>query len=164
MSQRASMELRSGHPMDAPVTVSNIAFFHGVQAGYQAYRQEPAPLNDHDLYEYMVHRLLAFPDSASESNGWVIGWVKGLLEGASPEQPSTVSRGRRSEVPAPYGDNFLLVLPTDTPLHSIDNPYCYHSSCPCHQDRDGIIEAVQHVKDGLMTPDEAINFILGKHL
>src|SRR5437899_9552573 len=105
MSQRASTEVRSAHLMDAPVTISNLAFFRNVQAGYQAYQNEQPPLNEHDLYEHLVHRLLAYPKSTSENTGWVIGWVKGLLEAVFPQQPSSTSPGRRSEVPAPYGDN-----------------------------------------------------------
>ncbi|GHO54184.1 hypothetical protein [Ktedonobacter robiniae] len=61
-------------------------------------------------------------------------------------------------------DNFIPVIPTDNPLHSADNPYSYDPSCPCHQDRTSVLEAAQAVKDGLMTPNEAINYIRGKHI
>jgi hypothetical protein len=150
--------------MDASVTVSNLAFFHGVQAGYQAYQHEPTPLNEHDLYEHLVHRLLAFPGSASENTGWVIGWVKGLLEEASPQQPSSTSRGRRSEVPAPYGDNFLPVIRNDNQLHRIANPFCFAPRCPCHEDQSNIAEVARYVNDGLLTPQEATDHIAGKHI
>lgn len=166
MSQGVSKSLPTFHLMDGPVTVSSIAFFRGVQAGYQAYQDEQTPLSEHDLYERLVHRLLALPDSTSANIGWVIGWVKGLLEEASPSvsHVSVASRGRRCEEPAPYGDNFIPVIPNDNQLHSVNNPYCYDPSCPCHQDRTCVLETAQAVKEGLMTPNEAINYIRGKHI
>ncbi|WP_236037966.1 hypothetical protein [Ktedonobacter robiniae] len=164
MSQQASMVLHSFHLVDGPVTVSNVAFFRGVQAGYQAYQNEQIPLSEHDLYEHLVHRLLAFPDSTCENTGWVIGWVKGLLEVSSPQQPPSTSPGRRCEEPAPYGDNFLPVIPNDNQLHSITNPFCYAPSCPCHEDQSNISEVVRYVSDGLLTPQEAIDYVAGKHL
>ena len=150
--------------MDAPVTISNLAFFRSVQAGYQAYQQEPTPLNEHDLYECFVHRLLAFPDSPRENVGWVIGWVKGLLETASLQSVAPTSSGRRSEVPAPYGDNFLPVIPTDTYRHSETNPFCFVPSCPCHEDKDNIAEIAQYVNDGLLTSKEATEYVAGEHI
>ncbi|GHO55302.1 hypothetical protein [Ktedonobacter robiniae] len=164
MSKQASMELRPGHMMDAPVTVSNLTFFRGIQAGYQAYQNEPAPLNEHDLYEHFVHRLLAFPDSTCENTGWVIGWVKGLLEVFSPQQSSPASPGRHCKEPAPYGDNFLPVIPNDNQLHSIANPFCYAPPCPCHEDQENIAEVAQYVSDGLLTPQEATYYVAGRHI
>ncbi|EFH89424.1 hypothetical protein Krac_10979 [Ktedonobacter racemifer DSM 44963] len=158
------MDLRSGHPMDAPVTVSNIAFFRGVQAGYQAYQDAHAPLNEYDLYEHMVHRLLAFPDSTSESTGWVIGWVKALLETASPQPPRSVSPGRRCEEPATYGENFLPVISNDTQRHRVTSPFCFVPSCPCHEDQENIAEVTRYINDGLLTPQEATDHVAGKHL
>lgn len=150
--------------MDAPVTVSNLAFFRSVQAGYQAYQDEPTPLNEHDIYEYLVHRLLAFPDSVCENTGWVIGWVKGLLEASTPQQSSLASLGRRSEVPAPYGDNFLPVIPNDTQRHSVTDPFCFVPSCPCHEDQGNVAEVARYVNDGLLTSQEATDHVAGKHL
>ncbi|GHO67593.1 hypothetical protein KSC_064850 [Ktedonobacter sp. SOSP1-52] len=164
MSQQASMALHAFHLADGPVTVSNVAFFHGVQAGYQAYQNEQTPLNEHDLYEHLVHRLLAFPGSTCENTGWVIGWVKGLLEASSPQQPSSASPGRRCEEPAPYGDNFLPVIPNDNQLHSIANPFCFASPCPCHEDRSNIAEVARYISDGLLTPQEATDHVAGKHI
>lgn len=150
--------------MDAPVTISNLTFLRSVQAGYQAYQNEPYPQNEHEIYECLVHRLLAYPDSASENTGWVIGWVKGLLEASTPQQSSPASPGRRCEEPAPYGDNFLLVIPTDTYRHSVTNPFCFVPSCPCHEDKGNIAEVAQFVNDGLLTSKEATEYIAGKHM
>ncbi|EFH90044.1 hypothetical protein Krac_11641 [Ktedonobacter racemifer DSM 44963] len=151
--------------MDAPVTISNLIFFRGVQAGYQAYQNEPTPLNEHDLFEHLAHRLLAYPDSTCENTGWVIGWVKGLLEASSTQQPPfSISSGRRAEEPAPYGDNFLPVISNDNQLHSITNLFCYAPSCPCHEDQENIAEVARYVNDGLLTTQEATDHIAGKHL
>ncbi|GHO52504.1 hypothetical protein [Ktedonobacter robiniae] len=165
MSQRASTESRTGHPMDAPVTVSNIAFFRGVQMGYQAYQNEQPSLSQHDLYEYLIHRLLAFPASTYENTGWVIGWVKGLLETSSfIQEPFSDSPDRRSEVPTHYGDNFLPVILNDNQRHGITYPFCSDPSCPCHEDQSSIAQVTQYVNEGLLTPQEATNHVTGKYL
>ncbi|GHO73993.1 hypothetical protein KSD_17640 [Ktedonobacter sp. SOSP1-85] len=164
MSQRTSTGVHAGHVMDAPVTASNLAFFRGVQAGYQAYQSEPTPLNEHSLYEHLVHRLLAYPDSTCENTGWVIGWVKGLLETSSLQQHFSVSSDTHSEVPAPYGDNVLPVISNDNQLHSITNPFCFVPTCPCHEDQENIAEFARYVNDGLLTPQEATDLIAGKHI
>lgn len=71
----------------------------------------------------------------------------------------------RDEAITPYGDNFTIILLTvDRPLHSVDNPYCYAPSCPCHRDRANILAAKQAAKDSLLTPHEALNYIQGKHI
>ena len=78
---------------------------------------------------------------------------------------SMIMSSRTDEAITSYGDNFLVVVPTiDNPLHSVENPYCYIPSCPCHKERTGILEAAKAVKDGLMTPKEALNYIQGKHI
>lgn len=121
--------------MDAPDTISNLNSFRSVQAGYQAYQNEPAPLNEHDLYECFVRRLLAYPDSPCENVGWVIGWVKGLLESASPHPVSPTSSGRRSEVPAPYGESALSATLIDENLYlPTTRPFCADLSYQCHDE------------------------------
>ncbi|GHO66795.1 hypothetical protein KSC_056870 [Ktedonobacter sp. SOSP1-52] len=164
MSQRASTELRADHLMDAPVTVSNIAFFRGVQMGYQAYQNEQPSLSEQDLYEHLVHRLLAFPASTYENTGWVIGWVKGLLETSSfIQQTPSDSPDRRSEEPTPYGDNFLPVILNDNQRHSFTYPFCSDPSCPCHEDQSSIAQVAQYVNAGLLTLQEASDHVAGKH-
>lgn len=61
-------------------------------------------------------------------------------------------------------DNFIPVVSVDHALHDEKHPFCYDPVCPCHED-DELIEAVnQVVQDGLMTPDEATDYVLGKLL
>ncbi|GHO67973.1 hypothetical protein KSC_068650 [Ktedonobacter sp. SOSP1-52] len=162
MSQRASTTF---HLLtDGPVTVSNVVFFRGVEAGYQAYQNAQIPLSEHDLYEYLVHRLLAFPDSTCENTGWVVGWVKGLLEASASQQLPSASPGRRCEEPTPYGDNFLPVIPNDDQRHSVMNPFCYVPLCPCHEDQSNIAEVAGYVNNDLLTPEEATDHVAGKHI
>jgi hypothetical protein len=62
-----------------------------------------------------------------------------------------------------FGDNFIPVIPTeDELLHTTENPFCWDSSCDCHEDSDSIAIVAQHVQDGLFTPQEATNFVNGK--
>ena len=59
-------------------------------------------------------------------------------------------------------DNFSIVVPVDYLLHTPEKPFCYDAMCPCHED-DLLIEEVSlHVQDGLLTADEATDFVNGK--
>lgn len=62
----------------------------------------------------------------------------------------------------PYGDNFVLVVPVDYLVHNLDKPFCYDSTCGCHDDMILISEVEQHVTNGLMTPTEATLFVSGR--
>ncbi len=60
-------------------------------------------------------------------------------------------------------DNFAYVIPMeDEPLHTLDKPYCWDSTCGCHRDQTLFTETKQFVTEGLMTPTEATLFIAGK--
>lgn len=59
-------------------------------------------------------------------------------------------------------DNFLPVVPVDYRLHTPEKPFCYDPTCPCHEDELLIAEVSFHVQDGLMTPQEATDFVGGK--
>ncbi len=62
-----------------------------------------------------------------------------------------------------FGDNFILVIPVEDELiHSQENPFCFDSTCPCHEDQDSIAIVAQHVQDGLFTPQEATDFVNGR--
>jgi hypothetical protein len=65
-----------------------------------------------------------------------------------------------------FGDNFTLVIPLeDDPLHTGEHPFCFADpACPCHEDQEAIATVNQAVQDGLMTPEEATDFVLGKLL
>lgn len=63
-----------------------------------------------------------------------------------------------------YGDNFILVIPT-TKDHTDEHPFCVADpTCPCHEDPDLIAPIAQAVHAGLMTPNEATQYIMGKTL
>jgi len=62
-------------------------------------------------------------------------------------------------------DNFIPVVPVDGELqHTDENPFCWDGTCDCHDDDDAIAAVEQAMLDGLITPDEATDFILGKLL
>ena len=59
-------------------------------------------------------------------------------------------------------DNFSPVIPVDNLEHTPEKPFCWDSSCPCHED-DLLIEEVSvFVQEGLMTPQEATDFVAGR--
>ncbi len=47
-------------------------------------------------------------------------------------------------------------------LHTADHPFCWNSTCDCHDNYDAILAVQQYIVDGLMTPDEAILFVAGR--
>jgi hypothetical protein len=69
------------------------------------------------------------------------------------------------QVSAPVPDNFAYVIPVEDELeHTPLQPFCFDGTCPYHED-DAAIDAVyQAVQDGLLTPDEATDFVLGRLL
>jgi len=63
-----------------------------------------------------------------------------------------------------FFDNFLPVIPLeDDPQHSDEHPFCYDPLCYCHEDNDAAIASIHHaVQNGLLTPQEATDFVAGK--
>ncbi len=64
-----------------------------------------------------------------------------------------------------YADNVIPVIPIEDGylLHSADRPFCpVDPSCPCHEDSELIAEVNQFVQDGLMSPQEATDFVAGR--
>lgn len=59
-------------------------------------------------------------------------------------------------------DNFSIVVPVDYLLHTLEKPFCYDDTCSCKENQEAIQVVWQWVQEGLMTPDEATNFILGR--
>jgi len=72
------------------------------------------------------------------------------------------SLNSRQVLPVP--DNFAYVVPVDHSYHTEENPFCYDQTCPCHEDEDAIAAVNYSVQDGLLTPEEATDFTLGKVL
>lgn len=57
----------------------------------------------------------------------------------------------------------VYAIPVDDLYHTNDQPFCYcDPTCPCHEDPQSIDMVVAWVREGLMTPQEATNFILGR--
>lgn len=64
----------------------------------------------------------------------------------------------------PYGENFIPVIPS-TNDHTDDHPFCpTDPTCPCHEDPNLIAPITQAVTDGLLTPDEATDYVMGRTL
>jgi len=61
-----------------------------------------------------------------------------------------------------FGDNFIPIIPVDFPLHTPELPFCYDSRCDCHEDPTLIAEVAEAVSNGLLTPDEATDFVAGR--
>ena len=61
-------------------------------------------------------------------------------------------------------DNFAYVVLVDEHelLHTADHPFCWNSTCECHEDQEAIAAVQQYILDGLMTPDEATLFVSGR--
>jgi predicted HD phosphohydrolase len=59
-------------------------------------------------------------------------------------------------------DNFTYLIFVDPLLHTSEKPFCYDARCACHEDDVAICQVSLHVQDGLMTPDEAADFVRGK--
>jgi hypothetical protein len=62
----------------------------------------------------------------------------------------------------PYDDNFIPIIPTDYHEHTDENPFCWNETCPCHEDEDAIATINDAVQNGLMTPEEATDFVKGR--
>ena len=59
--------------------------------------------------------------------------------------------------------NFAYVIPVDYLLHTPGNPFCpVDPFCPCHEDPTLIAEVSIFVQEGLMTPEEATDFVVGR--
>ena len=58
-------------------------------------------------------------------------------------------------------DDFEFPEPVDDPLHCPDKMFCFDPDCACHEDYLAIFQVSLYVLDGLMTPDEATEFVKG---
>jgi hypothetical protein len=65
----------------------------------------------------------------------------------------------------PVPDNLSYAVPVDGELEHTDLYLFYSdSTCDCHEDEAAIAAVYQAVQDGLLTLDEATDFVLGKLL
>jgi hypothetical protein len=64
-------------------------------------------------------------------------------------------------MPTPPLDNFSYIIPVEYVLHAFDKPFCPFD-CPCHENELLIGEVAGFVQAGLMTPEEATDFVAGK--
>jgi hypothetical protein len=46
--------------------------------------------------------------------------------------------------------------------HSGGKLFCWNPSCSCHEDEQYLYQVLLYVQDGLMTPQEATDFVKGK--
>ena len=63
-----------------------------------------------------------------------------------------------------YGDNFIPVIPTEEPTHTIDQPFCLDPTCSCHENHEAIGTINLHVFEGMLTPLEANRIVQGRQV
>lgn len=64
-----------------------------------------------------------------------------------------------------YVDTFIPLIPLENePLHTPIHPFCGDMTCLCHEDQDHLSQVAQWVTDGLMSTEEATNFVAGRTL
>ena len=57
----------------------------------------------------------------------------------------------------------IYAIPVDDLYHTNDQPFCYcDPDCPCREDQESIELVNMWVQEGLMTPREATEYILGR--
>lgn len=61
-----------------------------------------------------------------------------------------------------FADNFIPVVPVDYKEHTPEKPFCWNDSCPCREDQENIAQVAKWIADGLMTPDQATEFVKGR--
>jgi len=62
-----------------------------------------------------------------------------------------------------FGDNLIPFIPIeDELLHTPTNPFCWDMACSCHEDQETISQVAQWITDGLMSREEANDFVAGR--
>lgn len=59
-------------------------------------------------------------------------------------------------------DHHRPVTPAVFQFHTSEHPFCSHPSCPCHTNLDKLADVFFFVLDGLMTEQEAEDFVAGR--
>jgi hypothetical protein len=58
-----------------------------------------------------------------------------------------------------------IPIPMENPIiHTDDHPFCDDVTCPDKDDPQLLAQVAQYIEDGLLTPDEAANYVMGKTL
>src|SRR5258708_6071419 len=50
----------------------------------------------------------------------------------------------------------------DPTIHTADHPFCYDPACSCHSNQEAMQRVQQWVEQGLLTEDEATEYIAGR--
>ena len=58
-------------------------------------------------------------------------------------------------------DDSTYFVPVVFDLHTTEKPFCYDGACACHEDNVLIFQVWLFVQNGLMTPEEATDFVKG---
>lgn len=61
-----------------------------------------------------------------------------------------------------YGDNFVVIVPDEHPLHTLEHSLCGDPTCICYENPENIADLAQAIKDGLITLDDATQIMRGK--
>lgn len=60
-------------------------------------------------------------------------------------------------------DNLIPIVPVEYFWHTQDKPFCWiDPHCPCHEDQENIAQVSEWVTNGLLTTEEATDFVAGK--
>jgi hypothetical protein len=60
-------------------------------------------------------------------------------------------------------DQIASIVRVESTYHTPEMPFCFvNTNCPCHTNYEAIQKVAAWVSDGLMTEQEATNFILGR--
>jgi len=69
---------------------------------------------------------------------------------------------RKADTMHHYGDNFVLVVPEEHPLHTPEHPLCGDPTCICYENPENIADLVLSITDGLLSVNDATQIIRGK--
>ena len=59
---------------------------------------------------------------------------------------------------------YNVVVWEGDPLHAKGKMFCYNPRCTCHESPLLIAQVSRFVAEGLMTPQEATNFVAGRNI
>ena len=66
----------------------------------------------------------------------------------------------------PFHIQHPIPIPMEDPIvHTAEHPICgIDPTCPCSEDQEALATLAQQVQEGLLTAEEATNYVLGKML